>query len=421
MKKLITSAGLVALGAAGLQAQAPYYAPAPGLTRVETTKPWSVSATLRGFYDDNYVTRPQKRDSFGIEISPAVGLNLTTPQTYVGASYVYGMRYYENRPRAQADHTHQANAKLTHAFTEQYRIDLSNSFVAAQEPEVLAPVGGVLIPIRAEGDNIRNFATGTLTANWTEYISTVLGYSNTLWDYNDQGPGSRSAILDRMEHLATANLRWQVMPTTVAVLGYQFGVTDFTGNEFLSPAGIGFRSSIRDTHTHYAFVGVDQAITSQISASIRGGAQYTIYRNVPDWMRDEVVSPYVDANATYAYGPANFAQLGVRHTRAATDIAFFNATVPTMDQEVTAVYGSVTHQITPGFVASLLAQYQHATFEGGGAHRENENYLITGLNLSYDINPFLTAEVGYNFDWLDSDLNRGFTRNRVYVGIRASY
>ena len=48
--------------------------------------------------------------------------------------------------------------------------------------------------------------------------------------------------------------------------------------------------------------------------------------------------------------------------------------------------------------------------------------LLVGVNLSYEINKFLSAEAGYNFDRLDSDLDqRSFTRNRVYVGIRGSY
>ena len=54
MKKIIASVGLVAAGAASVQAQY-----APGLTSQEMTKPWSLSASLRGFYDDNYLTRLQ--------------------------------------------------------------------------------------------------------------------------------------------------------------------------------------------------------------------------------------------------------------------------------------------------------------------------------------------------------------------------
>lgn len=53
MKKMIASAGWVALGTAALHA-----AYVPGLTSMETSKSWSVSASLRGFYDDNYAALP---------------------------------------------------------------------------------------------------------------------------------------------------------------------------------------------------------------------------------------------------------------------------------------------------------------------------------------------------------------------------
>ena len=65
MKKLIASAGLVALGTAGLHA-----AYAPGLTEQQTSKPWTVSASLRGFYDDNITTASistNRQESFGFD------------------------------------------------------------------------------------------------------------------------------------------------------------------------------------------------------------------------------------------------------------------------------------------------------------------------------------------------------------------
>ena len=48
MKKIVASVGLVALGASALQT-----ASAQALVGPDASKPWSVSATIRGFYDDN--------------------------------------------------------------------------------------------------------------------------------------------------------------------------------------------------------------------------------------------------------------------------------------------------------------------------------------------------------------------------------
>src|SRR3954470_14509200 len=141
MKRIIASAGLVAFGATGLQA-----AYAPGLTPLETSKPWSVSATVRGFYDDNFATAPKsftgKKDSFGLELSPAAAINIPLEQTYLGASYVYTMRYYEGRPNHKFDHSHEANLKLDHEFSERYKANFNDSFAYSQEPEIIQPTGG---------------------------------------------------------------------------------------------------------------------------------------------------------------------------------------------------------------------------------------------------------------------------------------
>src|SRR5262249_41990791 len=121
MKKLITSAGLVVLGATSLQAQQ-VYAPAPNLTTTELSKPWSVSASIRGFYDDNYALTPSgglidpvtggritPRSTIGYEITPSAGLNWAMEQTYIGLSYVYSAKYFEDRPEHKWDQAHQVN------------------------------------------------------------------------------------------------------------------------------------------------------------------------------------------------------------------------------------------------------------------------------------------------------------------------
>ena len=80
MKKLFVTVGLAAVGVSGLQAQF-----APGITSEDMSKPWSVGATLRGFYDDNYLTLPKAfaRSSYGVEVSPAFSVNQTVDQTSV--------------------------------------------------------------------------------------------------------------------------------------------------------------------------------------------------------------------------------------------------------------------------------------------------------------------------------------------------
>ena len=61
MKSVMASTAAVAFGAAGLQG-----ANVTGLTPQEASKWWNVSASLRGFYDDNNLYAPRDAiPSFG--------------------------------------------------------------------------------------------------------------------------------------------------------------------------------------------------------------------------------------------------------------------------------------------------------------------------------------------------------------------
>jgi hypothetical protein len=436
MNKIKTTAGLLALGAVSVHAAV--YAPEAGSP--QATKPWSLSATLRGFYDSNYSTSPKhdaagndlRRDSFGFEVSPSASLNLIRDQTTIGLNYVYSLRWYEDRDSEglpSADHSHQVNAKLSHAFTPRYKFDISDSFVIAQEPSLFDDPGTPAASfLRSDGDNVRNTVLTSFSIGITEQTTVVLGYSNQFYDYDDEGLNSRSALLDRMEHLGSINLRQVVLPKTVLVAGYQYEVVEYADDEFLGAGAQIYRADERDSTSHYFYIGVDQGITPTLNASLRGGAQLTEYdfeSPVFAAVDDSHVSPYVDANATWLYMQGSYAQLGVRHQRAQTDVGFLpgpGGLIPNLDAESTTVYASVNHRIYGGFVASLIAQYQHSVYEVDVVDDSEDDYFLAGLNLTYEINKFLAAEIGYNYDRLNSDLAlRGFTRNRVYIGIRGTY
>ena len=440
MNKITTSAGIVALAAASVQAQ--NLAPAAGSQ--EATKPWSISATLRGFYDDNYATAPDwaARDSFGFEVSPSASLNLIRDQTALGLSYVYSMRWYEDRDNEglpSADHAHQFNAKVSHAFTPRFKLDLSDSLVYAQEPELVeSSASGIPSTfLRGDGDVFRNYGTISFSAGITERITAVLGYQNEYFDYENEGLNSRSALLDRMEHRGTANLRFVVLPQTVAVAGYQYEVVDYSGDDPIGVPGFIYSSEERNSTSHYIYAGVDQGFSPTLNASLRAGAQYTEYNDLnvskqlnPD-LEEDGWAPYVDANLTWLYMPGSYAQLGVRHQISQTDVGFIATPTtpfsPNLDAESSSIYGSVSHRLFGAFIASAIASYQHSNYDVDRGDEYADDYFMVGLNLTYEINKFLAVEAGYNFDYLDSELDEGvrdfrsFDRNRVYVGVRGTY
>jgi hypothetical protein len=422
MKKFLTSAGFLVLGVSGLQA-----AYAPDLTPMEASKPWSISAALRGFYDDNYTTSPSnlEDDSFGFELRPSISLNLPLDQTFIGASYEYSVKYYEGRSSGDTDQSHKFDGRLDHKFSERYKLEVDDSFVITKEPEVLAPSAATSTPLRTEDDAIRNLGTIRFTAQMTELLALELAYANTFYDYDQEGVtydvgvfppaivASRSGLLDRIEHLASLDLRWQAMPDTDGIFGYAYQMVDFTGDEniegdFFTPTTA---SEDRNSRTHRFYVGADHRFNAQLSGSIRLGGQFTDYYNASD----DTVSPYADASLAYQYNRDNVVQVGVTHSRNQTDVL-------SLDQETTVLYGTISHKITPNLIGTLLVQGQRSTFEGGTSDGDQELFLISGLNLTYHINKNFLAEAGYNFDRLDSDLGgRSYTRNRLYVGVRATY
>jgi len=419
MKRIIASAGLVAVSTTGLQAAA------PGLSPIESTKPWSISATLRGFYDDNYAAVPKSvdvdKDSFGFEIRPAVGVNFPMEQTFVGAAYVYSLRYYADRDNDSADHSHEFTLKATHAFSELYRISFDDSFVYSQEPTLIDE--NVQTTYRTDADALRNRAAIDFEARLTPLLGLGLGYQNGWYDYRDSGPGSRSALLDRFEHRFRIDGRWHAREDLVGLVGYQYGIFDYTSDEAIAP-GSGFIGDDRDNSTHYFYVGAEQSLSTLLKAEARVGAAYVDYDRLPG----DTWSPYALIQGTYTYLPGSYVQFGFRHERNATDVARDpNVPSPTADQIVTdqetsALYASINHRITPNIYGSLVGQYQRSTFENGSLDGDVENFLLLGLNLEYRFNPNWSTELGYNFDRLDSDLAfRSFTRNRVYIGVRATY
>ncbi len=422
MKKIIASASLAALSAACVQA-----AYAPGLSPQEKSKAWTLSGTLRGFYDDNPTASigADKQESWGLELSPSLAVNLALDQTLIGFNYTYDMRYYEARPNNDADHSHHVSLKINHAITERYKVEAGDTLNYAQEAELQGIVSNPTGTLRTEQNYLHNIGHLAFTAELTPILGVVAEYQNDYWDFDQTGNGSLSALLDRVEHLGTITARWQAMPNTVGLLSYSYGLIDHTSNDSVLLAGGPPLAETRDSTSHFVSVGAEQNFTSQLTGKAKIGAQFTDYPNALPTQDDRVVSPYADASASWAYNPGSYLQLGIRHQRNQTDVGTASQTpgqAPVQDQESTGIYGVVNHRIAPNFTGSLLGQIQHSSFRGGGLDGKVEDLGAVGVNFAYQVNAFLTAEAGYNYDRLDSDLTgRSFTRNRVYFGLRATY
>src|SRR5579863_10400340 len=224
MKKVIASASLLALGAAGAATVAAGADTASSIFNAD--KPWSVTASLRGFYDDNINTAPNgtpgKVSSVGVELRPGASLNFDWGATKLSASYLYDMRYYDERHNTDQSHDFEFN--FDHNISERYSMNIADSFVIAQEPDVIAGTGAFATPVRSNGNNDRNTASIDFRAQLTRLFGLVFGYANTFYDYEenfgtslDHTQPSRSALLDRDEHQFKIDTTWQLVPETTGV------------------------------------------------------------------------------------------------------------------------------------------------------------------------------------------------------------
>ena len=432
MKKIVASVGLLAIGASGLQA-------ASGLT-AEPSKPWSISAALRGFYDDNINSAPkgsgEVKGSFGFEIAPAVQLILPMEHGTLTAGYAYSYKYYDENLLNSNDHdvqTHMFNLGFDHAFSERYQLSIKDAFAIGQEPDILRAGNAMETYQRISGDNIRNFGSINFDGMITRQLGYQIGYANTWMDYDDDNPtigafgqvtASTAGLLNRIENIPHLDLHWMLQPQTVGVLGYQFRDVSYNADQVIAgsvlvPSSLIY-SDFRNSRSHYGYIGMDHTFRPDLTGSFRIGAQGTEYYNDPT--SDNQISPYLLASLNYAYAQESSVEFGLTTDRNATDVVGSYAQGITMDQQTTVIYVAATHRITPKLFGHLNFQYQYSEFNGGAYNDESENYFMVGVNLEYRINQHFGAQIGYNFDDLDSDLaGRDMNRNRVYIGMTARY
>lgn len=431
MKKIVVSVGLVALGASALHA-----AESSTLNSMQKTKPWSVQATLRGFYDDNIAATPNATESVGFSITPSADYGYAGEQTSFNVGYALTARYFDKKAPGRADksdYTHTFDADLAHAFSPNLDVNVSESFVIGQEPDLIRDAAS-LQPV--DGDNIRNNASVELNINTSRTLGFSLGYNNSFYDYDDDavstdGLGnviaSNSGLYDRMEHELRLDSRWKLSPQTVGVVGYTFSHVSYSGDQLIqgntNTVAALVASDFRDSNGHRFYVGADHLFSSTLSGSARVGAQFSDFINDP--AGESTWSPYVSASLRYLVQAKTSVDLGVQYNRTAASGVGAAGTGFIRDMATASVYGAIKHELASKLLVTGSAVVRHSTYNApGNLVLDDESYLFyqLGLDLSYQFNPNLSAHIGYNYDQVDSDpQGRDYERNRVYAGVTAGF
>ena len=432
MKKLFLSVGLVAAGTAGLQAA---YAPDQG--SMDATRMWSLSGSLRGFYDNNYTTGNSPSGSGGFEVSPQIKINVPMQQTEFGMRFVYGLYYYQaraNQNQNPVDQTFQNDLWLDHAFSERWQVRVTDSFVYAQDPQ-LNTGGPSSDPFRTSQSYIANNGAVTLHTDWTREFSTSVYYQSAFYQYQNSGgattnnpTASLAGELNRLGNTGGIDFQWHQTPTTMFFIGGNFNQVNYTGGEaigFDSVNGKTYYSDSRNSQAVAVYVGTTHNFAPNLVFSGRFGAQYSDYYNDPQ--QSSSWNPYGNLSLTYTYQPGCFAEIGFTESMNATDEVSVNNGANgngsiTLSQQSSVIYGSINHQITPKLMGSLIGQIQFSEFNGGTYDGDVDDLYSAGINFSYAFNRHFSVDIGDNFDQLNSKIaGRGYSRNEVYAGVTATY
>ena len=433
MNKVMASAGLLALGVMGVQKSHAQLIAGAG-----AEKPWNLSGTLRGFYDDNPNLVPSnptggafsgvsKNGSYGVEIRPSISINLQLEPTTIQASYLFSGRWFESRTPYKWDYYHDFELAVDHRFSDRYSIDFDDSFVDTAEPTLLDKYNSA-VTLRSSNNNIRNNAAVNFHGQATPLFGYVIGYANTFYKFDQTGNGSIGAALDRDENLITLESRWTINEENIGLFGYHFTATENLSGWNLNADPTHYANpNIRNSYYHDIYGGLEHTFNRDLTGTVRVGATYADYYNST---QSASWSPYVDLSATYAYLDTGSVTFGFTDMRNQTDntgqnlgnTPYVTADNVTLDQESRTVYGTIVHKITPSLTGQITAQYQDSLYGGSSSSGYEDKFLLLGVNASYQFTHYVSGEVGYNYDDLCSGIpNRGYDRNRVYLGVTASY
>ncbi len=369
----------------------------------EKGKPFTISAQVRQEYDDNvYTQEVNRQESWKSQVIPTFIFNYPMDRTLISARYTFGLTYFWDRPGDDVNFSHEFVGRIAHTFTERFDVDVRDRLVYNYEPDLRSPTTTRFV----DGNYLINDFSTFARFQWLPRFGNTLEYDNRVIDYDD---GEISDREDRMEHTFNLENRWQVLPTTVGVLAYRFNLVEYDGLP-------------KSSHSHFLMGGVDHKISDVWLVSARGGAEM---RNFDQG--DDSLAPYFSLNTSYSYAPNSSASLFYSHSLSLTDVGTY--TVQMNDTIGLNVY----HAFTPDFGLRVGSAFSWGEYDAentidDGAWGEvvaqdfGEFSMYLDAALSYTFNEHFSAELGYIFSHLDSELpGRDYDRNRYYIGLRGTY
>ncbi len=351
------------------------YAPIP---EQEQGKAFTVAVDAGVTHDSNiFGSATNTVSSMVYEVAPKLDFNASvTKQTFLAAAYQIRFDYFDNRPTDKSLVSHDATARLAHAFSEITTIDLNEEFQVEKNPQSL--LSGV--PLNTDQSYNRNQFDARYASALDQKTGFVIKYRNLYYNYDDPG---LSQSLDRMEHLA--GLEWNnKLRADLTVLGeYRYQVINY--------AHIG---DLKDKRSNFLLAGADYASGKQTTLTGRVGFEDRRREGEPG-----TTAPYVELTGKYLYTQDSFVTGGYTYSLEETD----NPTLFT-DTRMNRFFINVQHAMTAMIVGSASITYQPSVLLGRtGVANVDETTTRLGLALTYVASKNFTVSATFDYDKVNSD------------------
>jgi hypothetical protein len=278
------------------------------------------------------------------------------------------------------------------------RLTLSNNFYVTYEIEPDADIGATRL--RRTDQYFYGYDRFAVSYAWTRRFSTVTSLIVHGIYYDEESAEDRYTIGFGQE------FRYLWTRVTTLVGEYRYAFTDYDETD-------------REYDDHYVLVGVDHAFSRVMRGTIRVGAQFRDGDNT-----GSETSPFLEASLIHLINEGFSIRVFARY-------GFEDSELGTYELRESFRTGlSTSYEFTPRLIGSAGLQYVHSEYEDSVVDTiddADEDYFGIYLGLSYLLYSNVRLNAGWSYSNLDSDrdfaddISRDYDRNKVYLGVSATF
>lgn len=336
-------------------------------------------------YDSNAGIRAagQKDEDFVTRITPGLGLSFDRGWYSLNAGYVLDANAHARR--SELNHVaHSANLDLKALASPRATVVLSDKFSYAKDSLTAAAGPGIQ---SGRTDTLSNDLAGALSYMLTPTVSADLSASEGVINFDDP------ALKDIRTDGAGLALSWGLSPSRTLQGAYSYSNFNFSG-----------QSGKTSSESHSLQAGLNENVSPSLTVSLSGGLSYLQNGSGEyDWNADaSLTKTYTRTAVSFVYSR------GVTHSGGLTN------SLNIMDRLSAVLSYSPSNSFTwtaSGNIAKTRSKPEGAL--------DLLSYTAT-LGGSWQAKRWLTVNFGYSrfSQWDDLSVDRDFTRDHVYAGLK---